>query len=150
VVGPAAAGLLITQIGAADVLLIDSASLVVFALAAAAVRRPLRPQDAPAPARPNDNGGAAPSRSASMAGLARDRIIVATTVAFMAFNVAAGMPMVTGPWLARNHRPGGAAALGAILSAMAAGEIIGAAFAGSVNRGGKLPLQPSSSGRLGR
>jgi MFS family permease len=38
--------------------------------------------------------------------------------------------MVTGPWLAKNHLPGGAAALGALLSAMAAGEIVGATFAG--------------------
>ena len=33
----------------------------------------------------------------SLAGLARDRVIVATTIAFMAFNLAEGMLMVTGP-----------------------------------------------------
>lgn len=129
VVGPAAAGLLITQIGAANVLLIDSASFVVFALAAATVRRPLRPQAAAA-LTDIDEAIARPARPTSLAGLARDRVIVATTIAFMAFNVAEGMLMVTGPWLAKNHLPGGAAALGALLSAMAAGEIVGAAFAG--------------------
>ncbi|MEH1130353.1 MFS transporter [Micromonospora sp. CPCC 206061] len=129
VVGPAAAGLLITQIGAANVLLIDSATFLLFALATATVRRPLRPQIAPASADGN-TVDTAPSRSPSLASLARDRVIVATTIAFMAFNIAEGMLMVTGPWLAKNHLPGGAAALGALLSAMAAGEIIGAAFAG--------------------
>ena len=129
VVGPAAAGLLITQIGAANTLLIDSATFLVFALATATVRRPLRPQHAAAPGDSNQVG-AAPPRSTSLASLARDRVIVATTIAFMAFNIAEGMLMVTGPWLAKNHLPGGAATLGALLSAMAAGEIVGAAFAG--------------------
>ena len=129
VVGPAAAGLLIAQIGAANVLLIDSASFLVFALSAATVRRPLRPQGAAAPKDGNDVA-AAPSRSTSVASLARDRVIVATTIAFMAFNIAEGMLMVTGPWLAKNHLPSGAAALGALLSSMAAGEIVGAIFAG--------------------
>jgi MFS family permease len=128
VIGPAAAGLLITQIGAANVLLIDSATFLLFALATATVRRPLRPQIASVPA--DGNVDAAPSRSTSLTSLARDRVIVATTIAFMAFNIAEGMLMVTGPWLAKNHLPGGAAALGALLSAMAAGEIVGAAFAG--------------------
>jgi MFS family permease len=122
VVGPAAAGLLITQIGAANVLLIDSASFLFLALTAAAVRRPLRPNI-------NHDTGT-PSRSTSLASLARDRVIVATTLAFMAFNIAEGMLLVTAPWLAKNHLPGGAAVLGALLSATAAGEIIGAAVAG--------------------
>jgi MFS family permease len=127
VAGPAAAGLLITQVGAANVLLVDSASFLVFALAAATVRRPLRPHT---PAASGSDAAAAPSRSTSLASLARDPIIVATTIAFMAFNVAEGMLMVTAPWLARNRLPGGAATLGALLSAIAAGEIVGAAFAG--------------------
>jgi MFS family permease len=128
VVGPAVAGLLISQIGAANVLLIDSATFLVFALAAATVRRPLRPPTAALIA--DGNVGTPPSWSPSLASLARDRVIVATTIAFMAFNIAEGMLMVTGPWLAKNHLPGGVAVLGALLSAMAAGEIVGAAFAG--------------------
>lgn len=129
VIGPAAAGLLITQIGAANVLLVDSASFLVFALAAASVRRPLTPS-ATAAAVGGAHTDATAARLRSLSSLARDRVIVATTIAFMAFNIAEGMLMVTGPWLANNHLPGGAAALGALLSAMAAGEIVGAAFAG--------------------
>jgi hypothetical protein len=123
VVGPAAAGLLIDRIGAANVLLVDGVTFLLFALAAATVR-PLRP---PAPARASGTGS---RRAPSLAFLARDRVIVATTVAFMAFNVAEGMLMVTGPWLANTRLPGGAAAFGALLSAMALGEIVGAAVAG--------------------
>ena len=126
---PINAGLLITQIGAANVLLIDSATFLLFALAAATVRRPLRPQIASAPAG-GEGVDAAPPRPTSLTRLARDRAIVATTIAFMAFNIAEGMLLVTGPWLAKNHLPGGAAALGGLLSAMAAGEIVGAVFAG--------------------
>jgi predicted MFS family arabinose efflux permease len=130
VVGPAAAGLLITQIGAANVLLIDSASFLFLAMAAAGVRRPLRPSI--------DQGAGTPSRSTSLASLARDRVIVATTLAFMAFNVAEGMLLVTAPWLAKTHLPGGAAILGALLSATAAGEIIGAAVAGQRQPGRRV------------
>lgn len=119
VLGPATAGLLITQIGAANVLLVDSASFLLFALATARVRRPLRPLP----------GDAAPPRRGA-ASVLRDRVIAGTTLAFMAFNIAEGMLLVTGPWLAREHLPGGAAALGGLLSALAAGEMIGALVAG--------------------
>lgn len=117
VIGPALAGLLVSQVGAEAVLVVDSASFLAFALAAAMVREPLTPTGRTA-ARP------------SLAGLRRDRVIVTTTVAFMAFNVAEGMLLVAAPWLAKNHLPGGAAALGLLLSAMAAGELAGAALAG--------------------
>lgn len=122
VVGPALAGVLITQMDAANVLLVDSVSFLVFALAAAAVRRPLRP----APV-----AGEAADRKVTIARLRRDRVIVATTVAFMAFNIAEGMLLVTAPWLADTRLPHGAAALGLLLSAMAAGELIGATMAGA-------------------
>jgi MFS family permease len=120
VLGRAAAGLLITQIGAANVLLIDSVSFLLFALATARVRRPLRPVHRPV------RRDAAPLAR----GVLRDRVIAGTTLAFMAFNIAEGMLIVTGPWLAREHLPGGAAALGGLLSALAAGEMIGALIAG--------------------
>lgn len=122
VVGPALAGVLITQIDAADVLLVDSATFLVFALAAAAVRRPLRPQPV---------AGEQADRKLTIARLRGDRVIVATTLAFMAFNVAEGMLLVTAPWLADNRLPHGAAALGLLLSAMAAGELVGATMAGT-------------------
>lgn len=118
VLGPAAAGLLITAAGPSAVLVVDSVSFLVLALAAATVREPLSP------------ASRAGTRRRSLAGLRRDRVIVGTTVAFMAFNIAEGMLLVTAPWLAKNHLSGGAAALGVLLSALAAGELVGAAIAG--------------------
>jgi MFS family permease len=145
VAGPATAGLLITQIDPANVLLIDSASFLVFALLTARVRRPLRPKAVTASGNPSSDP---PPRPPSLAGLFRDRAIVATTVAFMAFNVAEGMLMVTTPWLAKNELPVGAAALGILLSATAVGEIFGATVAG--RRGaGKSPVRAIGMIQLG-
>jgi MFS family permease len=128
VVGPAAAGLLINAAGPAAVLAVDSVSFLVFALTAATVREPLPPA-------PRSGAGRRPS----LAGLRRDRVIVATTVAFMAFNIAEGMLLVTAPWLAKHHLAGGAATLGLLLAALAAGEVVGAAVAGH-RRHGSLAL----------
>lgn len=119
VVGPSAAGLLINVAGPEVVLVADSVSFLLFALTTAMVREPL----SPAPR-------AAGTRRPSLTGLRRDRVIVTTTVAFMAFNIAEGMLLVTAPWLAKNHLAGGAATLGVLLSALAAGEVAGAAIAG--------------------
>jgi MFS family permease len=121
VLGPALSGVLIPIIGAANVLAIDSATFLVFAIAAARVRQPLRATttaDQPAP----------PLRT-----LLDDRVIVLTTVAFMAFNIAEGMLLVTAPWLAKTTLTGGATTLGVLLSLTAIGEIIGAATAGHRN-----------------
>lgn len=117
VLGPAAAGLLVGAAGPEAVLAVDSLSFLAFAVAAVAVRQPLSP------------AARSPHRRPSLAGLRRDRVVVVTTVAFMAFNIAEGMLLVTAPWLAKNHL-GGAAVLGALLSALAAGEVAGAALAG--------------------
>lgn len=121
VLGPALSGVLIPIIGAANVLAIDSATFLVFAIAAARVRQPLRATttaDQPAP---------------SLRTLLDDRVIVLTTVAFMAFNIAEGMLLVTAPWLAKTTLTGGATMLGVLLSLTAIGEIIGAATAGHRN-----------------
>ncbi len=117
-IGPASAGVLIGWIGPAGVLAIDAATFLVFALSAALVRRPLRPAER----------AAAP---VSLRRLGRDRVIIATTVAFMAFNIAEGMLLITAPWLAKHELAGGAGTLGILLAAAAAGEFVGAAVAGS-------------------
>ncbi|MFA1548700.1 MFS transporter [Actinomadura chokoriensis] len=122
-IGPALGGALIGVIGAEGVLALDAASYVVFAAMAVAVRRPLRVRpSAPSPV---------PRAGASVLSLFRDRVLVVTTLAFMAFNVAEGMLLVVGPWLAKHQLPGGAQALGLLLTALAAGELLGAAAAGA-------------------
>ncbi|MFF7726713.1 MFS transporter [Streptomyces sp. NPDC008001] len=123
VVGPAAAGVLVGTIGAPRVLLVDAASYLVFAALVATVRRPLSPP--PRPARQER------APRVSLRAVARDRVIVSTTAAFMLFNIADGMLLlVTGPWLAKNELHGGASVLGALTAALAAGEFAGAALAG--------------------
>jgi MFS family permease len=130
VAGPALAGVLVGTMGAPNVLLIDAVSYLFFAAAVATVRRPLAP---PARSARRDRGTPRPKTSVRVVG--RDRVIVATTVAFMAFNVADGMLLlVVGPWLAKNEL-GGASALGALTASLAAGEFAGASIVGS--RGGR-------------
>ncbi|EPH45214.1 MFS transporter [Streptomyces aurantiacus] len=129
VVGPASAGVLVGVIGAPAVLLIDAVTYLVFAGAVATVRRPLPPLRRVA-------GAETPTGRWSLKAVARDRAIVATTAAFMLFNIAEGMLLlVVGPWLAKNELPGGAPWLGVLMAAVAAGELGGAALAGSGRAG---------------
>lgn len=139
--GPALGGLLIAGLGSEAVLAFDALSYAVFAITALAVRRPL----SPTPIRPLKKAAtrapvavATPSPSAKdrdarhrVAVLLRDRALVTTTLAFMAFNIAAGMLLVVGPWLAKTQLTGGAQTLGVLLAALSAGELAGAAAAGA-------------------
>lgn len=121
VLGPALSGLLIPTIGAANVLAIDSATFIIFAATIARVRHPLR-------ATPTPHQPTPPLRA-----LLNDKVIVRTTIAFMAFNIAEGMLLVAAPWLAKTHLPGGATTLGVLLALTATGEITGATLAGLRN-----------------
>ncbi|MEV4075109.1 MFS transporter [Nonomuraea fuscirosea] len=105
------------------------------------VRRSLAPQASP-PAEPPAEAAAEAateppleavpeSARGTLMTLLRDRVLVATTLAFMAFNIAVGMLLVTGPWLAKTQLQGGPQALGLLLAALAAGELAGAAVAGA-------------------
>ncbi|MEU6576363.1 MFS transporter [Streptomyces sp. NPDC046805] len=133
VVGPALAGVLVGTMGAPNVLLIDAVTYLVFAGAVATVRRPLAAAGRPAVA-PRDGRGA----KASVRTVGRDKVIAATTLAFMAFNIADGMLLlVVGPWLAKNEL-GGASALGALIASLAAGEFVGAVLAGGRAGGGSV------------
>ncbi|MEV0829367.1 MFS transporter [Nonomuraea rubra] len=137
VVGPALGGLLIAGFGGEAVLAFDAVSFALFAAAALAVRRPLTPGAHDGAAAPGArDGAAAPGArdgAARPSGLRtlRDRALVATTLAFMAFNVAMGMLLVAGPWLAATRLPGGPQTLGLLLAALATGELAGAALAGT-------------------
>ncbi|MFD1932518.1 MULTISPECIES: MFS transporter [Nonomuraea] len=140
-VGPALGGLLIAGLGSEAVLAFDALSYAVFALTALAVRRPLAPDSpsvpantaGPPPADERRTGGDAhgPGVRLRIGTLLRDRVLVGTTLAFMAFNVAAGMLLVVGPWLAKTQLAGGAQTLGVLLAALSAGELAGAAAAGA-------------------
>jgi MFS family permease len=122
-IGPALGGVLIAGFGSEAVLAFDALTYAGFAIAALAVRRPLTPQ---APETPD-----AASPRGALLSLLHDRVLVATTLAFMAFNIAVGMLLVTGPWLAKTQLQGGPQALGLLLAALSAGELAGAAVAGA-------------------
>lgn len=128
IVGPAVAGMLIPAIGAAQVLLIDALSYLVFAGFLLRLSRPLPP----AAAAGGQRGGWRPA----VATVVKDKVILATTFAFMAFNVAEGMLLVTLPWIA--NRAGQPGQLGALLASIAAGELIGATAAGRVRSDSRL------------
>ncbi|MEV0162382.1 MFS transporter [Nonomuraea fuscirosea] len=160
-IGPALGGVLIAGFGGEAVLAFDALSYALFAVAAltvrrplvvrrpasvrppfavrrpSVVRRPLAPQASPATEPPGE-AATEPSAEAvpepargTLMTLLRDRVLVATTLAFMAFNIAVGMLLVTGPWLAKTQLQGGPQALGLLLAALAAGELAGAAVAGA-------------------
>ncbi|WP_181448768.1 MFS transporter [Nonomuraea aridisoli] len=132
-IGPALGGLLIGVAGGEVVLAFDALTYAVLAVTALCVRRPLKP-DASTVGRPLKTEAAARRFMGTCGGvrvLLRDPVLAATTAAFMAFNVAMGMLLVAGPWLAKNQLSGGPSALGLVLAAMAAGELAGAAAAGA-------------------
>ncbi|SDH56207.1 MFS transporter [Nonomuraea jiangxiensis] len=131
--GPALGGLLIAWLGSEAVLAFDAVSYVVFAVAALAVRRPLTPRtrtDEPGPAHLPGDGTERPPGGGVLT-LLGDRVLVMTTLAFMAFNIAMGMLMVTAPWLAGTRLDGGPRTLGLLLAALSAGELAGAVMAGA-------------------
>ncbi|MFI0453961.1 MFS transporter [Actinomadura sp. 6N118] len=130
-VGPALGGLLVAQIGAEGVLAFDAATYLVFAVTALAVRRPLRPGRRPR-LRPGRSAAAPQVRRRWGRTLLRDRVLVTTTVAFMAFNIAEGMLLVVGPWLAKTQLPGGPQTLGLLFAALSVGELLGALAAGAI------------------
>ena len=124
VAGPAIAGLLIPSIGAANVLALDALSYFVFALALAKL-----------PAMPADAGSSAATGtgySAAFRLVVRSPALLITTLMFMAFNVGQGLSFVWLPVLVREVFHMGAETYGFLLGALAAGEVVGSLWAGSL------------------
>ncbi|MEU6788553.1 MFS transporter [Nonomuraea angiospora] len=119
IIGFTLAAPLLSTLGPANILALDAATYACFAVAVALIRRPLRPHAKPAP-------------QAERVAVFRDRVLVCTTLAFMAFNVAEGaMTMVVAPWLAKERLPGDGAALSLLMAALSAGELLGGFVAGA-------------------
>ncbi|GAB3423802.1 MFS transporter [Flindersiella endophytica] len=124
--GPAIAGLLIPLAGAENVLAVDAASYLVFAFFLLRMGSALPPPAArPGGSGDGTDGSGGAGWAPSIRSIRTDRTILATTVAFMAFNVAEGMLLVALPWLAKEHWDGGATSLGTLLTAIAVGELAG-------------------------
>ncbi|WP_327586741.1 MFS transporter [Nonomuraea sp. NBC_00507] len=117
IIGFTLAAPLLAAVGPANMLALDAATYVCFTIALTRIRTPLRPRaTTPSPKAP----------------VFRDKVLIATTFAFMAFNIAEGaMTMVVAPWLAKEHLPGDGATLSLLMAALSAGELLGGFAAGA-------------------
>lgn len=144
VIGPPLAGLLITVIGAPNILLIDVVSYAAFALALLAVRVP------PAPEVATGAAGRAYGLGDAVRLLLGNRILLATTFMFMAFNIGNGLLAVWLPVLSDRVLGGGPSLYGLLLGALAVGEVVSALLVGtltfSLSLGTLICLAQLSSG----
>jgi MFS family permease len=126
VIGPALAGLLIPAIGAPGVALLDALSYLAFALLLRGVRLSDQPDSTATPASSYGLGDAVRL-------LLSQPVLRATTLMFLVFNIGGtGMLNVALPILADQRLGGGSQLYGALLAALAAGEMLGAALAGAL------------------
>lgn len=120
VAGPALAGAALAIVAPGDVLAVDAASFLVFAVCLKLMKRRTRAAD--------DSAGT------SVAGAVRFILscgpIRTTTLMFAACNIGLGLLTVLIPVYAVKVLDSGAAAFGAMSAALAAGELAGAALAG--------------------
>jgi MFS family permease len=125
VLGPPLAGALLGFTGASSVLLLDSATYLLFALALLRIGHG------------RHRAGAAEASTGSYRmrdafGLrAGNAILLATTLMFMAYNLGAGIIAVALPIFTDRTLGGGAGLFGLLLGAVAVGEVLGAAAGGA-------------------
>jgi MFS family permease len=138
VLGPPLAGLLITWIGAPNVILLDALSYGAFALALASLSVPAEHSTSPAePSHPTAARVGMPPLGAALRLLVSNATLLATTLMFMSFNVGEGMLFVWLPLLAAHGgsllgiQGDGSTLYGVFLGALALGEMAGALVAGS-------------------
>lgn len=142
VAGPALAGFLIGGIGAPYVLALDSVSYFVFAAVLATIT--LRPEVKPAETA--ETGETRETSSYRLADAVRlllgNRVLLSTTLMFMAFNAGEGFLQVWLPVHATAIASGdGAQLYGVLLTVLGVGEAVGALAAGSLSG-------PLSEGRM--
>ncbi len=135
VLGPVLAGMLIPFINAPNVLILDAASYVIFALALSQVR--------PMPSiSTEDTAQPTPYRlKDAFRLLLSNNILLSTTLMFMTYNIGQGFLFVWLPIYSSKTLGQGAAVYGLLLGALAVGELISSLLAGSI----RLPLSLGSS-----
>jgi len=125
IVGPLLSGLLIPIIGAPNVLVIDAATYGLFALALSRVH--LTESDETAV-----DVAASPYRlKDAFALLLSNNILLSTTLMFMTYNIGQGFLFVWLPIYSSQTLDSGSVVYGALLCALAAGELISSLLAGS-------------------
>jgi MFS family permease len=126
VIGPPLAGLLVVWVGALNVVIMDALSYFVFALllmgmSVSVTAHTSLPQE-------NTSFGLL----SAMRLMFRNQVLLSTTLMFMAFNVGLGALTVFLPLLSDRIAPGRSEVFGALLGALALGEVISAWLAGSL------------------
>ncbi|HET9224363.1 MAG TPA: MFS transporter [Roseiflexaceae bacterium] len=130
VIGPALAGVLIVWVGAPNVVILDAVSYFVFALALARTRL------ADEPRAEREAGEQVYHLGHAVQLLLNNRVLLSTTLMFMAFNIGGGALSVWLPIMCDQALGGGPQLYGVLLGALALGEVISALLAGGV----ALPL----------
>ncbi|WP_165422999.1 MFS transporter [Ktedonosporobacter rubrisoli] len=125
VLGPPVAGLLIARFGAPSVIVVDALSYAFFALALGSIR--IKVEQSPQA----DAVGKTYRFRDAVALLLHNRVLLATTIMFMLFNVGEGFLSVWLPLFAVQVLQGGPGLYGVLLGILAAGEVMGSILAGS-------------------
>jgi MFS family permease len=131
--GPALAGAMIGVTGPEWVLAVDAATFLVFAACLAALNPIASSQEV---------AGSKASVAAALRFAIRSEPIRNTTLMFATFNVGLGVLLVLMPIYAADVLGGGPGAYGALVAALAAGELAGAVLAGA------LPTRLSAMRRI--
>jgi len=132
VIGPPLAGLLIAWIGATNVVIFDALSYFIFAFTLMGIS--VQETEYPATHQKNISYGIMDAVRLML----RDKVILSTTLMFMAANVGLGALTVFLPLVSNQIAENSSEIFGALLGAMALGEVISAGLAGSLNLKMKL------------
>lgn len=127
VIGPPLAGLLIAWIGATNVVIFDALSYFIFAFALLGIS-----------AQENKHTTGHQTKTSygimdAVRLILRDKVILSTTLMFMATNVGLGALTVFLPIVSDRIAENSSEIFGALLGAMALGEVVSAGLAGSLN-----------------
>jgi MFS family permease len=128
VLGPPVAGLLIGVVGAPNVVVIDALSYFGFA----AVLLSLRARTGTERAETEAGRASAYTLADAFRLMCRNRILLTTTLMFMACNVGFGLVAVALPVISDRVLEGGPGLYGALLGVLAAGEVLSSMLAGGV------------------
>lgn len=127
VIGPPLAGLLIVWIGTANVVILDALSYFIFAFMLVGIA-----VNESSPSRSEQKSSSYGLRSAIRL-MIGNKILLSTTLMFMAFNVGLGALTVFLPLVSDRIAPGSSQIFGTLLGALALGEVLSAWLAGSLH-----------------
>jgi MFS family permease len=126
VISPLLAGLLIARIGAPNVLIVDVLTYFAFALALMGVKLPKKE------AAPSSVTKSTYRLKDAVQLLIHNKILLSTTLMFMAFNLGFGLMLVWLPIYADRVLGGGAELYGILLGSIAVGEVISSILVGGL------------------